>query len=77
MMLAGVVTAVGQHISASGSGDVHLELWQLINLIGAPLLALLFAQPVIDDLAAWISTSRSTDRGGGPPPQRPTHSSSN
>lgn len=45
----------------SGSAQTHLEVWQVINLIGAPLLALLFAQPVIDDLKSWIRSSRSTD----------------
>ena len=30
----------------------------VINLIGAPLLALLFLRPVIDDVAAWWRSSR-------------------
>ena len=38
---------------SSGGGDVHLELWQIINLIGVPMLALIFVQPVIDDVKAW------------------------
>ncbi len=37
---------------------MQIELWQVINLVGAPLLAVLFAQPVIDDVRAWLRTSR-------------------
>jgi len=29
------------------AGGVNLEAWQVINLVGAPLLALLFMAPVI------------------------------
>jgi hypothetical protein len=36
----------------------QLELWQVINLIGAPLLAVLFARPVIDDIRAWLTYRR-------------------
>ena len=45
----------------SGSAELHLELWQVINLLGAPILALLFAQPVIDDVRSWIRSIRSTE----------------
>jgi len=37
---------------------LNLEAWQVINLIGAPLLALLFVAPVIDDLKEWLASSR-------------------
>jgi hypothetical protein len=46
----------------AGSGSVQIELWQVINLLGAPILALLFAQPVIDDLKAWIKSTRDAER---------------
>jgi len=39
---------------------VHLELWQVINLLGTPLLAIIFAGPVIDDVRAWLT--RPDDR---------------
>jgi len=37
---------------------VSLEAWQVINLVGAPLLALLFVTPVIDDLKEWLASGR-------------------
>ena len=46
----------------AGAGSVQIELWQVINLLGVPMLALLFAQPVIDDLKAWISSARDTEK---------------
>ena len=42
----------------STTGGVTLEAWQVINLIGAPLLALLFLRPVLDDVAAWWRSTR-------------------
>jgi hypothetical protein len=48
----------GPHGPSSAAGGVYLEPWQVINLIGAPLLALLFLRPVIDDVKAWISSIR-------------------
>jgi hypothetical protein len=50
-------TFAGPHGTTSGGG-VYLEPWQVINLVGAPLLALLFLRPVVDDLKAWISSIR-------------------
>ena len=41
--------------AANTSGGMQLELWQVINLVGAPLLAILFVRPVIDDVRAWVS----------------------
>jgi len=40
------------------AGGVNLEAWQVINLVGAPLLALLFMAPVIDDLKDWLASVR-------------------
>jgi hypothetical protein len=37
---------------------VNLEAWQVINLIGTPLLALLFLRPVLDDVAVWWRSIR-------------------
>jgi hypothetical protein len=39
---------------------MHIEVWQAINLIGAPLLAMLFARPVIEDLKSWWAARRAT-----------------
>jgi hypothetical protein len=50
-------TFAGPHGATTGGG-VYLEPWQVINLVGAPLLALLFLRPVVDDLKAWISSIR-------------------
>jgi hypothetical protein len=47
----------GPH-GAGASGGLNLEVWQVINLVGAPLLALLFLRPVIDDVRAWLSSIR-------------------
>jgi hypothetical protein len=54
---AGVYTS--PHTDASGG--IQIELWQAINLIGAPLLAVLFARPVIDDVRAWVRSREETD----------------
>lgn len=60
-ILTAVVAIASKHVTrAGGGGDVHLELWQAINLIGVPLLALIFAQPVIDDVKAWWAARRTT-----------------
>jgi hypothetical protein len=56
-LLAIANTFAGPHGATSGGG-VYLEPWQVINLVGAPLLALLFLRPVVDDLKAWISSIR-------------------
>ena len=56
---AGALLIAGQHIVTKSSGDPHLELWQVINLVGAPLLAVLFAQPVVEDLTAWFRSTRT------------------
>lgn len=42
--------------AGSGSAGAQIALWQVINLVGAPLLAVLFARPVIDDLKAWFAS---------------------
>jgi hypothetical protein len=54
VLLSCVLAIAGQHVNADDSGSAHIELWQAINLIGAPLLALLFVQPVIEDVKAWL-----------------------
>jgi hypothetical protein len=53
-------SVAGQHVTSGSGGEVHIELWQAINLIGAPLLALLFARPVIEDLQSWWAARRAT-----------------
>jgi hypothetical protein len=50
----------GAH-TGDASGGMQIELWQVINLVGAPLLAVLFARPVIDDVRAWVRSLREND----------------
>jgi hypothetical protein len=56
-VLAALSTYSGPH-PTGGAGSITLEPWQVINLIGAPLLALMFMAPVIDDLKAWLASIR-------------------
>jgi len=57
MFIAAVATFGVPH-GAGTTGGVTLEAWQVINLVGVPLLALLFLRPVLDDMAAWWRSSR-------------------
>ena len=59
-LLACAFTVAGQHAPAGSGGEPHIELWQAINLIGAPILALLFARPVIEDLKSWWAARKAT-----------------
>ena len=59
--VAAIIAAGGAFNAAHGgdaSGGLQIELWQVINLVGAPMLAVLFARPVIDDLRAWLTAIR-------------------
>ena len=49
---------MANHGSSGGQGFTHVALWQVINLVGTPLLAMLFLPPVIDDLLAWLRWRR-------------------
>jgi hypothetical protein len=63
MLFAAIIAAGGVFTNPHGgdaAGGLQIELWQVINLIGAPLLAVLFARPVIDDLRAWIISNRDS-----------------
>jgi hypothetical protein len=63
MLLHGILAAgayAGPHV-ADAAGGMQIELWQVINLIGAPLLAVLFARPGIDDVRAWLRSMHETD----------------
>jgi len=63
-VILGTIVAAGAAFtghSGGGSGGLQIELWQVINLVGAPLLAVLFAQPVFDDLKAWFASERNRD----------------
>lgn len=51
-----------RHVRSTGNSDVSLQLWQVINLIGAPMLALLFLPAVVEDLRMWIRSLREDDR---------------
>jgi hypothetical protein len=51
------VLAIGWALNQSRShvgSTVELQLWQIVNLIGTPLLALLFLPPVIEDIQTWL-----------------------
>jgi hypothetical protein len=56
--IAGFATTFAGPHGTSTPGGVTVEAWQVINLIGAPLLAIMFAQPVVDDVKAWITSLR-------------------
>jgi len=60
LTLSAIIAAGGAFAGTqTGNGSsVQIELWQVINLIGAPLLAILFARPVIDDIRAWRASRR-------------------
>jgi len=60
LLIAAGGSFAGIHGASSGSSTLHLELWQVINLLGTPLLAMIFAGPVIDDVRAWLA--RPDDR---------------
>jgi hypothetical protein len=55
-----VFSVTGQHVTSGSGGKLHIEVWQAINLIGAPLLALLFAGPVIEDLKSWWTARKAS-----------------
>jgi hypothetical protein len=46
------------HARSTTQSDVSLEPWQIINLIGAPMLALLFLPMAVDDIRRWIQSLR-------------------
>lgn len=50
MLMLAVV--VNHSLNSSGS-SAHLELWQVINLVGSIVLATMFLPPVVDDLRRW------------------------
>jgi len=60
LTISAIIAAGGAFAGSQGTGGstVQIELWQVINLVGAPLLAVMFALPVIDDVKAWLKTSR-------------------
>lgn len=57
-MILTTILALAVSHAGQTTGGTHIELWQVINLVGAPLLAVLFARPVIDDLRAWLKSDR-------------------
>ncbi len=54
-LLAGVIT----HVPNKTAGELHIELWQIINLAGSVALAGLMLPPVVEDLKRWRNRSRS------------------
>ncbi len=42
-----------QHLTAGRGGAVNVQPWQLVNLVGAPLAAILLLPPILDDLERW------------------------
>jgi len=43
------------------SGGPSLEPWQVINLVGSVLLALLFLGPVLEDLQSWARARKQEE----------------
>lgn len=58
-----LAAAHGGHVAAVAHGTASIEPWQLINLVGAPLVALMFAGPVVDDVRSWIGSLRDQPPG--------------
>lgn len=56
-MLAIAAMHPGRAVSGIQAGG-SIERWQLTNLVGGPLLAMMFARPVVDDLRSWIVSFR-------------------
>jgi hypothetical protein len=52
--------------SAGGQTD-SVYPWQLVNLIGGPLVLLMYLPAVIDDIARWVTARR---QALAPPPRR-------
>ncbi len=50
------------HWAGGTQGGARLAPWQVINLVGTPLLAMLFLPPVIEDLQAWLRWRRERPR---------------
>ena len=48
-----LLIAVVNHSVNSGGGSAHLELWQVINLVGSIVFATMLLPPVLDDLRRW------------------------
>ncbi len=64
MSLSALVAAAhGGHVATVAHGSASIEPWQLINLVGAPLLALMFVGPVVDDVRSWIGSLRDEPPG--------------
>ena len=56
-----VGATIAPHVTTDTSNQLQLAPWQVINLFGAPLLALLFARPVVDDIKAWYRSGREAE----------------
>ena len=48
---------------------VNIEPWQVINIVGAPLVALAFLPLVVRDLGRWIQARREVRVRSGRPPR--------
>ncbi len=59
-MVSSALFAAAQagHAAAAAHGAFAVQLWQVINLIGAPLVAIMFVGPVVEDVRSWISSLR-------------------
>lgn len=55
---------VAVHHASGSAGAVRLEPWQVINLVGSVLLALIFLPPVLEDIQAWLH-ERNERKGVG------------
>jgi hypothetical protein len=65
---------VYQHLALSRSQPVNLQLWQVVNLVGAPLAAVLLLPPVVADLERWWHGRGEAERDRPRPKTRPKDS---
>ena len=53
---------VYQHLAAGRGGTVNVQLWQVINLVGGPLAAILLLPAVLDDVEKWWRARAEADQ---------------
>ncbi len=56
VLAAGMTAVINVHHPTSSSPP--LAAWQVINLVGSPLIAIVFLPTVIDDVRRWLHARR-------------------
>jgi hypothetical protein len=56
-----LVAAVAAFHQAGDAHGVALASWQVVNLIGAPLVAFLYLPAVVEDVQRWFVTRKKKD----------------